>query len=189
MVARVPPSQPLGGAARSSDGGKTWQLGNRQFVGNVDLMDLHGVALGSPQVDVVFIANRVGVWRSHDRGEQWENVHLEKFSPICYSRGVQVAPHDPNTLYTCVGRNFGSDEGGVLRSTDLGETWERFDRGVTLGSTTFGVAINRQHPEQVYFCTRREQVFGTHDGGATWHEHRLPESAGQVIGIACASRW
>jgi photosystem II stability/assembly factor-like uncharacterized protein len=178
----------VGGAARSADGGKSWELVNRQFLGNVDLMDLHGVALGSPRADTLFIANRVGVWRSQDRGERWENLHLEKFSPICYSRGVQVALNDPDTLYACVGRNFGSEEGGVLRSMDLGETWDRFDRGVTVGSTTFGVAINAQHPEQVYFCTRRGQVFGTHDGGASWQEHRLPESAGNVISVACASR-
>jgi hypothetical protein len=178
----------VGGAARSADGGKSWELVNRQFLGNVDLMDLHGVALGSPRADTLFIANRVGVWRSQDRGERWENLHLEKFSPICYSRGVQVALNDPNTLYACVGRNFGSEEGGVLRSTDLGETWDRFDRGVTVGSTTFGVAINARHPEQVYFCTRRGQVFGTHDGGASWQEDRLPESADNVISVACASR-
>jgi photosystem II stability/assembly factor-like uncharacterized protein len=178
----------VGGAARSADGGKRWELVNRQFLGNVDLMDLHGVALGSPRADTLFIANRVGVWRSQDRGERWENLHLEKFSPICYSRGVQVALNDPNTLYACVGRNFGSEEGGVLRSTDLGETWDRFDRGVTVGSTTFGVAINARHPEQVYFCTRRGQVFGTHDGGASWQEDRLPESAGNVMSVACASR-
>jgi hypothetical protein len=57
-----------------------------------------------------------------------------------------------------------------------------------VGSTTFGVTINAHHPEQVYFCTRRGQVFGTHDGGASWHEHRLPESAANVISVACASR-
>jgi photosystem II stability/assembly factor-like uncharacterized protein len=185
---RIYAAMEVGGAARSADGGKSWHLVNRQFVGNVDLMDLHGVALGSPQAEALFIANRVGVWRSQDRGERWENLHLEKFSPICYSRGVQVALNDPNTLYACVGRNFGSEEGGVLRSTDLGETWDRFDRGVTVGSTTFGVAINARHPEQVYFCTRRGQVFGTHDGGASWQEDRLPESAGNVISVACASR-
>src|SRR5881409_1453581 len=51
----------VGGAARSADGGKSWELVNRYFNGNVDLMDLHGVALRSPQADVVCIANRVGV--------------------------------------------------------------------------------------------------------------------------------
>ena len=99
---------------------------------------------------------------------------------------MQTAPNDPNTFYACVGKDFGSTAGGILRSTDLGETWQRFDRGVTPDSTTFGIAINARHPEQVYFCTRRGQVFGTHDGGASWIEHRLPESAMNVISIACA---
>jgi photosystem II stability/assembly factor-like uncharacterized protein len=177
----------VGGAARSADGGKTWELVNRYFDGNVDLMDLHGVAIGSPRADVVCIANRTGVWRSQDRGDTWENLHLDKFSPIAYSRGVQTAPNDPNTFYACVGKDFGSAAGGVLRSTDLGETWQRFDRGVAPDSTTFGVAVNARHPEQVYFCTRRGQVFGTHDDGATWTETRLPESASNVISIACVS--
>ncbi len=98
-----------------------------------------------------------------------------------------MAPDNPNVLYACVGMNFGSEEGGVMRTTDLGETWHRFDRGVTPKSTTFGVACNTQNPEQVYFCTRRGQVFGTHDGGGTWQEHSLPEAATNVISVACST--
>ena len=177
----------VGGAARSLDGGKTWQIVNRNFAGNVDLMDLHGVAVGSQRGDAVFISNRVGVWRSRDRGDNWQNLRFERFSKILYSRGVQVAPNDPNTLYACVGLNFGSEEGGVLRTTDLGQTWRRFDHGVAPRSTTFGIAINAQHTEQVYFCTRKGQVFGTRDGGESWEEHPLPESAKDVISVACAS--
>ena len=177
----------VGGAARSSDGGNTWQLVNRQFLGSVDLMDHHGVAVGSPESDAVFVSNRTGVWRSRDRGDNWENLHFEKYSPIMYSRGIQVSPGDPNTLYACVGRNFGSEEGGVMRTTDLGETWHRFDHDVTPQSTTFGIGINAQRPEQVYFCSRRGQVFGTHDSGASWKEHPLPESAKDMISVACAS--
>ena len=177
----------VGGAARSSDAGKSWQIVNSQFDGDVDLMDLHGVAVGSADSSAVFISNRVGVWRTRDRGENWENLQFERFSDIKYSRGIQASPNDPNTLYACVGMNFGSEEGGVLRTTDLGETWERFDKGVSPKSTTFGVAINAQHPEQVYFCSRKGQVFGTHDGGGSWKEHELPESAGSVISVACSS--
>jgi len=51
-----------------------------------------------------------------------------------------------------------------------------------------GMAINAHRPEPVSCCTRRGQVFGTHDGGASWHEHRLPEGAGHVISVACTSR-
>ena len=177
----------VGGAARSSDGGKSWQIVNGNFHDDVDLMDLHGVAVGSADSTAVFISNRVGVWRTRDRGDNWENLGFERFSDIKYSRGIQAAPNDPNTLYACVGMNFGSEEGGVLRTTDLGETWQRFDKGVSPKSTTFGVAINAKAPEQVYFCSRRGQVFGTQDGGDSWQEHAVPEGVTNVISMAGAS--
>ena len=177
----------VGGVARSLDGGSTWKLVNGPFLGVEDLLDMHGVAVGSPTSDAAFISNRTGVWRSRDRGESWENTHVERFSPIRYSRGVRVAPDDPNTIYACIGLTFGSDEGGVMRSRDLGDTWERFDNGVNPVSTTFGVSIDGQHPEKVYFCTRRGQMFGTHDGGATWKEHAMPEDARDMISVACSS--
>ena len=177
----------VGGAARSSDAGKSWQLTNNNFAGDVALMDLHGVAVGSADSSSVFISNRVGVWRTRDRGDNWENLQFERFSGIKYSRGIQASPNDPNTLYACVGMDFGSAEGGVLRTTDQGDTWERFDKGVSAQSTTFGVAINNQNPEQVYFCTRRGGVFGTHDAGASWSEDALPEGVTNVISVACAS--
>ncbi len=177
----------VGGAARSSDGGKSWRIVNRNFAGDVDLMDLHGVAVGGSDSSSVFISNRVGVWRTRDRGENWENLEFDKYSPIKYSRGVQADPTNSNTLYACVGMNFGSEEGGVLRTTNLGDTWERFDKGIAPKSTTFGVSVNAQDPNQVYFCSRKGQVFGTHDSGDSWTEHSLPDTVSNVISVACSS--
>ena len=74
-----------------------------------------------------------------------------------------------------------------MRTTDLGETWHRFDHGVTPLSTTFGIGIHAQRPDQVCYYARGGQVFGTQDGGATWKEHPLPESANEMISVACAS--
>jgi photosystem II stability/assembly factor-like uncharacterized protein len=178
------------GTALSLDAGKTWEPKNSVF-GDYDTMDQHGVVVGGPELETVFIANRIGVWRSRDRGGHWENLHLEKFSQLHYSRGVQLAPNDPNTLYACVaiyGPNAPGKEGGVMRSTDGGDTWERFDHGVTLGGATMWVALNQRHPEQVYFTSMDGNVLGTDDGGATWKEHRLPESAQRVMSLACVSR-
>ena len=177
----------VGGAASSADGGKNWKIATKTFAGDVDLLDLHGVAMGGAGSRSVYISNRTGVWRSEDQGENWRNVQFEKFSDIQYSRGVEAAPNDPNTLYACIGLNFGSEQGGVLRTTDGGSTWHRFDKGIAAVSTTFGIAVNGQEPEQVYFCTRKGQVFGTHDGGDTWREHALPETAKDIKAVACAS--
>ena len=177
----------VGGAAHSSDGGKTWEIVNKEFDGDVDLMDLHGVSVGGPGAKSVFISNRTGVWKSTDRGQNWQDLNFESFSDIRYSRGVETSPNDPNTLYACVGLNFGSEQGGVMRTTDGGDSWTRFDQGVKALSTTFGVAINEHSPDQVYFCTRKGQVFGTLDGGNSWKEHVLPELAANVKAIACTS--
>ena len=174
----------VGGAATSADGGKTWHILNKNFAGNVELMDLHGVAVGPSDRSVV-IANCTGVWRTGDQGENWENLNLDRFSPLSYSRGVETAPNDSNTLYACVGLNHFSEQGGVLQSTDGGDSWHRFDKEVEPLSTTFGVAINGLDPQQVYFCTRRGQVFGTLDGGSSWKEHALPELSGDLKSIAC----
>ena len=176
----------VGGVARSLDAGETWDIVNRDLTG-VDMLDLHAVAVGSPDSDAVFISNRTGVWCTRDRGDSWGNMHLERFSPIFYSRCVRVAPEDPNTLYAAIGKAARAEGGGVLRSTDLGQTWQRFDSGVSPETTTFGIAASQQRPEQVYFCTRGGQVFGTHDGGDTWEEHPTPEAATNLMGIACAS--
>ena len=81
----------VGGAARSSDGGKSWQIPNNDFAGDVDLMDLHGVAVGSADSSSVFISNRVGVWRSNDRGDNWENLGFERFSDIKYLSLIHIS--------------------------------------------------------------------------------------------------
>ena len=48
------------------------------------------------------------------------------------------------------------------------------------------VALHRRDPDQVHCATRSGQVFGTRDGGRTWHEHRLPDGVQDVYALACA---
>ena len=83
-----------------------------------------------------------------------------------------------------LGRAARSDEGALFRSTDLGETWERLDRGVAVASTMMAVAINSRRPSQVYCATRDGQVFGSVDAGDTWKEYRLPDGVGEIYTIA-----
>ena len=176
----------VGGAGTSSDGGKTWKVSNKNFIGDRDRMDLHGVAMG-PSDQSVLIGNCIGVWRSGDQGENWENLKLERFSRLSYCRGVEAAPNDSDTLYACVGLDHFGAEGGVLRSADGGDSWHRFDKGVEPLSPTFGIGINDRDPEQLYFCTKKGQVFGTLDGGNSWKKHILPELAGDLKSIACTT--
>jgi hypothetical protein len=47
------------------------------------------------------------------------------------------------------------------------------------------VSISRQDAKRVYCATRGGQVFGTHDGGATWQEYQLPQGLQDVYTVAC----
>ena len=177
----------VGGAARSMDAGKTWTIINKGHSDDGDWLDHHAIVVGGRNSEAIFISNRSGVWRSRNRGDEWDNLHFDKFAPLTYSRGVRVDPNDPNTLYACAGPNFGGEQGGILRSTDLGESWARFDHGVEVNKNTFGVAINPANSNEVFFVNLIGQVFGTRDGGGTFKAYPLPEEANNTgMGIAIA---
>ena len=175
----------VGGVIRSLDGGQSWQPINHGLAeGGEDRLDLHGVQVSADQPGTVYISAREGMFRGRNRGEVWEAIDLGRYSPITYTRNLVVAPHEPSTLYVSVGRASRSDVGALFRSRDLGETWERADRGVEPRSTMMAVAINPRRPSQVYCATRGGQVFGSLDEGATWKEHPLPEAAKEVYALA-----
>jgi photosystem II stability/assembly factor-like uncharacterized protein len=175
----------VGGVIRSLDGGETWEPINKGLSGNVGRLDLHGIQVSAALPDTVFISVRAGLLRSRDRGEAWEPIDLSKFSHITYCRDLRVAPDNPRTLYVSLGQAARSAEGALLRSGDLGTTWERIDRGLTPRSTMMAVGLTARQPGGVYSCTRDGEVFGTHDGGTTWREYPLPTGTLEVRAIAC----
>jgi photosystem II stability/assembly factor-like uncharacterized protein len=106
-------------------------------------------------------------------------------SPLTYARDVRVSPHDPRVLHACLSPATRSEDGSLYRSDDLGETWTRCDRGVKAESTMMAVALHPADPDHLYCTSRTGQVFGTEDGGRTWHEHRLPDGVKDVYALAC----
>jgi photosystem II stability/assembly factor-like uncharacterized protein len=79
-----------------------------------------------------------------------------------------------------------SDEGSLYRSSDLGETWQRFDHDVSMKSTLMIIAESPANSDRVYCATRKGQVFGTEDGGKRWSEYQLPDGVEGVYGLAAA---
>jgi len=133
----------------------------------------------------VFLALRMGLFQSDDRGRTWRDMEVGRFSPLTYGRDVRVSPHDPRTLYACLSPAARSEDGSLYRSEDLGETWKRFDHGVKAESTMMAVALHPRDADRVYCVSRTGQVFGTEDAGRSWRESRLPEGVGDVYAIAC----
>jgi len=128
----------------------------------------------------------MGLFRSTDHGSSWQDVGIGRFAPFTYARDVRVSSQDPSVMYVCVSPAARSKDGSIFRTQDLGETWKRFDHSVKAEATMMAVALHPRDPDQVYGVSRFGQVFGTSDGGHTWHEHRLPAGCRDVYALACA---
>ena len=189
------------GVLRSLDGGESWEdvsgdlikLADRphlksRIVSDTDIegmMDTHALCVSSAQPGAVFLAVRMGLFKSADRGGTWEDMEIGRFSPLTYARDLQVSPHDPRTLYACLSPAARSEDGSLYKSDDLGRSWRRLDHGVKARSTMMAMGLHAKDPAQVFCATRGGQVFGTQDGGATWREYPLPDGVADVYAVAC----
>jgi len=189
------------GAMRSRDRGESWEdctagllpfteqeKYKSRIVSQTEIegmLDGHALACSAAAPGTVFLANRMGLFRSDDGGARWEDVDIGRFSPMTYGRDLRVSPHDPKVLYAALSPAFRSADGAIYRSEDVGQTWTRFDRGVKAEATMMGVAVHPRDPHRVYAISKAGQVFGTRDGGESWVERRLPEGVGDCYAIAC----
>jgi photosystem II stability/assembly factor-like uncharacterized protein len=192
----------VGGVLASRDGGDSWLGCNEglleftkeprlrsRIVSDTEtegMMDSHALATSPARPGTLFLANRMGLFRSGDGGQSWQEMGIGRFSPLTYARDVKVSRHDPRTMYVALSVAAVSDEGSLYRSRDLGESWQRFDHGVEMKSTLMIIAESGRDPNRVYCATRKGQVFGTEDGGNSWREHPLPGGVEGVYALAAA---
>ncbi len=192
----------VGGVLRSLDGGDTWESCNEDLLrlageehlksaigSDMDsegMMDSHSLAVSPALPGTVFLATRMGLFRSDDRGETWRELGIGNYSPLTYARDVTVSRHDPKVLFGAFSKAATSDAGSLWRSADLGESWERFDRGVDVNSTLMIVAESASDPDHVWCAARGGRTFGTANGGASWAQIELPDETGGVYAMAAA---
>ena len=192
----------IAGAMRTTDGGETWEdlgddlvrLSERPHLRSAivqreshaeGMLDGHAIAISASAPDAPIIALRTGLFRTRDGGASWEDMEVGRFSPTTYARDVKASPHDPGTLYTALSVAADSRDGGVYRSTDAGETWERFDK-VQVNGTIMSVGLHPSDPDRVCIGARYDgEVFATVDGGETWEACPLPGPVRDIYAVAC----
>ncbi len=193
----------VSGVIHSADGGETWtdksaalikfaeqpryqsDIGGRHCGHCEGMLDSHALAISPAAPDTSFLAIRMGVFRSDDRGATWRDIDIGRFSPLTYCRDVIVSPHDARTMYACLSPAAFSKDGSLYRSDDLAQTWKRIDHGIKAESTLMSVCVHPRDAAQVYSVTRAGQVFGTQDSGVSWSEYRLPQGVHDVYAVAC----
>ena len=208
----VDPSEPdtiyaaleVSGVIRSTDAGETWSdmsaslfrlaeqphlksnVGGRHCGHCEGMLDSHALAVSAAAPGTPFLAVRMGVFRSRDRGATWHDLEIGRYSPLTYCRDIIVSPHDPRVMFACLSQAAFSTAGSLYRSDDLAQTWRRIDHRVAAESTVMAVCVHPADPARIYCVTRGGQVLGTEDSGATWTDHRLPAGVHDVYAIACS---
>ncbi len=179
-----------GGLWKTTDGGENWAPVT-DF--KITAASVGAVAVSETNPDLVFIGTGEtcirgnimpgdGVYRSRDGGETWEHVGFRNSHGISK---IRIHPTNPDIIYVA---SFGkysapSEERGVYKSTDGGDTWRRvLFRDANTGA--IDIAIDRNDPDVLYASLweayRKEYtmssggpgsgMFKSPDGGETWTE-------------------
>jgi photosystem II stability/assembly factor-like uncharacterized protein len=131
-----------------------------------------GIAIDPVTPDTVYaIANSHVLMRSVDRGDTFAT--LQTFDDVLYSIRISVA--NPGTIFIGFEGAQASTLSGVFRSTDLGNTWQRFPFGVSGALIPWSIAEDAtdgtlytgteiaNHPLPYH-----PQFFRSSDRGQTW---------------------
>ena len=173
---RFAASQPEGSNLKS--GGADWlELGPKTRVdagGYVGIGRLNAIACHPTDTSVVYAgAPSGGLWKSTDGGRNWRV--LTDHMPSLGVSSILVHPTKPDDILVGTGdRDHGDARGiGVIHSTDGGNTWEMYNKG--MGEYTVGMmARSEADPDFILAATNRG-IFKTTDGGANWQVKYNPE--------------
>lgn len=195
-----------GGVWKTTNGGSTWKNISDGFFGG----SIGSVAVSPSHPNVLYVGGGevtvrgnvspgTGMYKSIDGGRSWTAIGLEASRHI---PRIRIHPDNPDIVYAAVlGDLFAdSDERGVYKSTDGGESWEC----VLFANERAGavdLVFDPVNPDVLYASTwnvRRtpydfssggpgSALWKSEDGGANWtslmESEGMPEGPFGIIGV------
>ena len=171
------------GAFETTDSGATWTPRNRGLRADWPLDDpevgycVHKL-VQSPDRDRLYQQNHVGMHRSDDGGQSWNEI--TEGLPSEFGFAAAAHPHDRDTFYVVPvdpghGRVMHDGKASVWRTSDAGSSWKRLDNGLPqrdahLGVLRQGMTIDGYDEPGLYVGTSTGQVFASADEGDSWTE-------------------
>jgi len=192
-----------GGVWKSDDYGRTWN----PIFDHESSQSVGAIAVAPSDPNIIYVGSGEGlhrpdlsvgngIYKSSDAGKTWTHLGLAGGQQI---PALAIDPRDPNRVFAAVlGHPYGpSEERGVYRSTDGGNSWQRV---ISKDENTGGsdVEIDPSNPDVVYASMWEVRegpwedgnelngagggLFKSTDGGTTWHPLTggLPKDLSQI---------
>ena len=169
------------GMYKSTDAGATWKHVGLSHAGQISRVIVHP---NDPDLVYVAVQGQIwgpserGVYRSEDGGENWEQV-LEVDNETG-ATDMSMDPTNPRIIYAAMwehGRTpwfvkSGGTAGGIFKSTDAGDTWEKLEGGLPEVIGKIGIDVSASKPNRIYAIVEAEPekggLYRSDDFGATW---------------------
>jgi photosystem II stability/assembly factor-like uncharacterized protein len=204
-------AQVNGGVWKTDDYGRTWN----PIFDHESTQSIGAIAVAPSDPNIVYVSSGEGlhrpdlsvgngIYKSTDAGKTW--THLGGLVDGQQIPALAVDPRNANKVFAAVlGHPYGpSEERGIYRSTDGGQTWQRV---ISKDENTGGsdVEIDPANPDVVYasMWEAREGpwednnevngtgggLFKSTDGGSTWHPltNGLPKDLSQIYAAIAPS--
>jgi len=151
---------------------------------------LYDIAIDPANPGKMLVAGGHYIALSEDGGESWEYIitspqmapgeskgdslypsHIDRFSSLA------INPNDSMVIYGAAAAMFSGNDGGVIRSTDGGYTWEIISEDYFPNTPVNTLAMDPQNPDTLYAgigAFFRHEVAGgiwkSIDGGESWED-------------------
>jgi hypothetical protein len=173
-----------GGVYQSDDAGASW----RPMNGNVraDFQPeqfpeagqcVHKLLQHPLQRERLYQQNHCGTYRSDDAGETW--IEITNGLPSDFGYALAIDAHDADTVFVIPEESShmrATIDGKlrVYRSRDAGASWVALTNGLPQENAYVsvlreGMTSDGMDPCGVYFGTSSGHLFGSNDGGGSWH--------------------
>ena len=163
-----------GGVFKSMDGGENWTAKNNGLysIGGDRLVQC--LAIDHEDPDRLYAGHDMfALYRTTNGGNSWEETDVEGI----FTRDIAIDPVVPDIIYagTAFQPEGSSHLGGVVKSTDGGDTWRNMNSGLHGSSilTIHDVAIDPNETETIYIGATTSgggynSVYKSTDGGESW---------------------
>ena len=178
------------GLWKSTDAGRSFSFMGLPKAGQIAKIEVHPT---DPDTAWVAVQGQIwapnperGVYRTRDGGQSWEQVL--KVNADTGATDISLDPTNPRILYAALwhhGRKpwfikSGGEGGGIYKSSDSGDTWEKLEGGLPGLVGKIGLDVSDSQPSRIYAVIESEPGQGglwrSDDFGETWahiNPHRV----------------